>query len=239
MDLSPLDRHERIVLQFSGGKDSIACLMLLRAHLHRITVLWMNTGAAFPETVAQMAAVRAMCPHFVEVSGQQPASIADKGYPVDVLPLRNDKHVQFMTQQTRLPLQGFMACCFNNLMQPMHAATLALGATLIIRGQKASDHHKSPISSGAVLGDLEFWFPIEDWTDEQVLAYAADSGLLPAHYEDANTSLDCWDCTAYRAENQWKLPYLDKHHPEKAAEVRRRLVLIKNEILNDMQHLGV
>ncbi len=237
--ISALERHKNIVLQFSGGKDSIACLMLLKEHLHRITVLWMNTGAAFPETIAQMASVRAMCPNFIEVSGAQPESIASQGYPVDVLPLRNDKHVQFLTQQERLPLQGFMACCFNNLMQPMHLATLELGATLIIRGQKAADHHKSPVTSGAVLGGVEFWFPIDDWTDAKVMEYVADSGLLPMHYEDANTSLDCWDCTAYRAENQWKQPYLERHHPDKAAEVRRRLVLIKQEIMNDLQHMGV
>jgi len=236
---SPLDRHDNIVLQFSGGKDSICCLLLLREHLHRITVLWMNTGAALPETLAQMELVRAMCPNFVEVAGRQPEQVEANGYPVDVLPVRNHRETQFLTQQQRVPLQGFLACCYANLMQPMHEATLAAGATLIIRGQKAADHHKSPVKSGDTMAGAEYWFPLEGWTDAQVMGYIKGSALLPAHYADANTSLDCWSCTAYLQENQWKLPYLKKHHPEKGAEVQRRLILIRQEIMNDLQHMGV
>jgi 3'-phosphoadenosine 5'-phosphosulfate sulfotransferase (PAPS reductase)/FAD synthetase len=235
--MSPLDRHEKIVLQFSGGKDSLACLLLLKEHLHRITVVWVNTGAAFPETLAQMDAVRAMCPHFIEVQGRQPEQIAGHGFPVDVLPMRNHLQIQYVTQQKRIPLQGFMQCCFNSLMLPMHEATLAMGATLIIRGQKTADHHKNPVKSGDVVDGVEYWFPVENWTDAQVLDYVRDSGLLPAHYDHANTSLDCWSCTAYLSENKWKLPYLKKHHPEKAEEVERRLNIIRQEIKADMAFL--
>lgn len=237
--MAPLDRHQNIVFQFSGGKDSIACLLLLKAYLHRITVLWMNTGAAFPETLEQMTKVRAMCPNFIEVNGNQPAQIEAMGWPVDLLPMRNDRNIQFMTQQHRLPLQGFLSCCLVNLMQPMHEATLATGATLIIRGQKAADHHKSPVRSGDSMAGVEFWFPLEDWSDTRVFELVRGSDLLPAHYSDANTSLDCWSCTAYLGENQWKLPYLQKHHPEKAIEVKRRLIMIRNEIAREFKNIGV
>lgn len=239
MNILPIDRHDNIVLQFSGGKDSIACLLLLKDQLHRITVLWLNTGDPLPEYAAQMERVRALAPNFVEVNTDLQNSVEAHGWPVDVLPLRNDKHVQFMTNQERLPLQGFMGCCMNNLMRPMHDATAALGATLIIRGQKRADAHKSPLQSGNVVGGVEYWFPVEDWTDAQVLSYIGNTDLLPAHFEPHHTSLDCWSCTAYLGEHEWKQPYLDQHHPEKGAEVRRRLVLIKQEIMNDLQHMGV
>lgn len=235
--MNPLDRHKTIVLQFSGGKDSLACLLLLKEHLHRITVVWVNTGAAFPETLAQMEVVRAMCPHFVEVHGRQVEQIAEHGFPVDVLPMRNHLQIQYAAQQRRAPLQGFMQCCWHSLMLPMHEATMEMGATLIIRGQKADDHHKSAVKSGDVVDGIEYWFPVEDWTDTEVLEYVQDSGLLPAHYEHANTSLDCWSCTAYLGENQWKLSYLKKHHPEKAIEVQRRLNIIRQEIQSDLQYL--
>lgn len=237
IDLSPLDRHERIVLQFSGGKDSIACLMLLREHLDRITVLWLNTGETLPEHVEQMERVRAICPRFVEVKTNVAGDIEAQGYPVDLLPLRNERQVQFLSQQQRVPLQGFMACCIRNLMQPMHDATLAEGATLIIRGQKSADAHKSPVKSGDVLGGIEFWFPVQDWTDEQVLDYVAGSEFLPAHFEREHGSLDCWSCTAYLGEHGWKQRYLEKHHPEKAAEVERRITVIRREIMNEMKHM--
>lgn len=239
MDTSPLSRHHNIVLQFSGGKDSIACLLLLIEHLDRITVLWMNPGETLPETYAQMERVRAICPNFIEVHSDLSGHIEKNGYPVDLLPIRNEKPVQFLTQINRLPLQGFMACCIANLMQPMHAATLAQGATLIIRGQKDADDHRSPVRSGSVIGEVEYWFPVQEWTDEQVLDFIEDSGLLPENHDRSHTSLDCWSCTAYLAEHKWKQPYLEKFHPGKAAEVRRRLILIKNEILSELKNLEV
>ena len=229
--------HKNIVLQFSGGKDSLACLLLLKDELHKITVLWTDSGAAFPETYKQMEKVKEICPNFVVVKGNQPKQIEDHGYPVDILPMRNHKEIQFYTQQEKLPLQGFLQCCVNSLMLPMQDATKKLGATLIIRGQKFSDEQKSPVKSGDVIDGVEYFFPIENWSDEQVMKFVKDSDLMTDHYKDANTSLDCWSCTAYLKDNQWKLPYLKKHHPEKAIEVKKRLELIKVEIMKEMEFL--
>jgi len=239
MDINPLDRHENIVLQFSGGKDSIACLMLLREHLDRITVLWMNPGDTLPETYEQMERVRALCPNFIEVKGDVAGQVARAGYPVDLLPVRNEVPVQFLTQIKRLPLQGFLSCCVANLMQPMHDATLACGATLIIRGQKDSDSHRSPVRSGDIVAGIEYWFPIQDWSDNQVLDFISDSGLQPKNNDRSHTSLDCWSCTAYLGQHKWKQAYLDQYHPEKGAELRRRLSLIREEIMAEIQTLGV
>ena len=71
------------ILEFSGGKDSIACLMLLKDELHDITVLWADSGDAFPETVEQMEKVREMCPNFQIAKGNQPELIKENGYPAD------------------------------------------------------------------------------------------------------------------------------------------------------------
>lgn len=232
-----LDRHTNIVLQLSGGKDSLVCLELLRPYLDRITVLWMNTGAAFPETVEQMARIRETVPHFVEINSDQPAQVAERGYPVDVLPVGSHTVVQHLTGQTRLPLQGFLECCMANLMGPMHQATAALGATLVIRGQKSADEFKGPLRTGDVVAGVEYWFPVEDWTDAEILAYADVRGVLPAHYADSETSLDCWSCTAYLKHNHGKLRYMRERHPAWGQEVDRRLIAIRQEIYKDMQHL--
>lgn len=225
------------VLQFSGGKDSLACLLFLKDQLDEITVLWCDSGDSFPETLAQMEVVKSLCPNFVVVKGNQTEVIKANGYPVDVLPVRNHVSVQEATQQTRPKLQGFIDCCYRSLMEPMHKATLELGATMIIRGQKKADTHKSAIKSGDVIDGVSYWFPIEDWTDDQVMAYIKESSLLPSHYSIAKTSMDCMHCTAYLDENQWKLPYLKYHHPIQGEEVEKRLNIIRHEIEKDMAHL--
>ncbi len=46
-----MEGHERIALECSGGRDSLALVHLLRPELDRITVFWLNTGAAIPQTV--------------------------------------------------------------------------------------------------------------------------------------------------------------------------------------------
>ena len=53
-----IERHDLIALQLSGGRDSIACLYLLKPYWDRLTVYWLDTGAAFPETVSLMQQVR-------------------------------------------------------------------------------------------------------------------------------------------------------------------------------------
>ena len=227
------------VLQFSGGKDSLACLMLLKDRLHEITVLWCDSGDSFPETRLQMDKVKAICPSFVVANGQQPMQVLNSGYPVDVLPIRNHVQIQHIAQQGRLKLQGFAECCNNNLWKPMHKATLALGATTIIRGQKLVDSHKAPVKNGDVVDGITYIFPLENWTDEQVLEFVKDSNLLPSHYVEGGTSLDCMMCTAYLAENKWKRHYLARLHPETSLETERRLKLIKNEIERDMQHFNI
>jgi phosphoadenosine phosphosulfate reductase len=223
-------RHTNVALQFSGGKDSIACLMLLRDRLDSITVVWADSGDAFPETLAQMELVKAMCPNFVCARGEQPECIERNGFPVDILPIENHPQIQHLAQQRKLKLQGFMECCYRNILKPLHDKTLELGATLIIRGQKNCDRLKSPVRSGDVVDGIEYLFPLEDWSDARVLAFVQDSGLLPEHYQQANTSLDCMTCTAHLRDNGWKLPYLDAHHPSQAATVRHRLKLISQEL---------
>jgi phosphoadenosine phosphosulfate reductase len=225
------------ILQFSGGKDSLAVLLLLKDILSEITVIWANSGDCFPETLEQMEKIKAICPNFIEVKGNQPQVISDFGYPVDVIPVKNYAPISRLMQVDRIKMQGLLECCYKSFLDPMQVKSKELGATMIIRGQKNADKQKSPVRSGDVIDGVEYWFPIQDWTDEQVMDFVKDSDLLSPHYKDANTSMDCMHCTAYLEENQWKLPYLEKHHPEVGKEVKRRLILIKHEISQDMQYL--
>ena len=219
---------DKAVLQFSGGKDSLACLYLLRPYWDRLTVAWTNTGAAYPETVELMARVRAMVPNFLEITSDQPANIARHGPPADVVAVRAMPQGRVLTQYAGAPVQSFLECCSANIWHPMNDAMKAMGATLIFRGQKLSDDRKTAIRSGYTEGGVRYVFPIEDWTDADVLAYLKEVGVeLPAHYAYTKTSLDCWSCTAYLNENQGRLAHMREAEPVRwaAYEPRLRVVL--------------
>ena len=52
-DLTKLfNRHQKAVLAFSGGKDSLVCLHLCRDYRDKIDVCWVNTGAMLPHMAA-------------------------------------------------------------------------------------------------------------------------------------------------------------------------------------------
>lgn len=215
------DRHSVACLQFSGGKDSLACLWLIRPWWNKTVVLWANTGAAFPETVELMEKVRALVPCFHEVKTDQAEQVKRNGYPVDLLPILHHRH---FPQHREPKLQGFMECCWENIMNPANTEAQRLGATLLIRGQKSADKLKGPLKSGDYAGGFELLHPIEGWTDAEVMKYLEETPLkAPEHYAYVNTSLDCWSCTSFLSENVGKMKYMREKHPEKHAEVTRRL----------------
>jgi 3'-phosphoadenosine 5'-phosphosulfate sulfotransferase (PAPS reductase)/FAD synthetase len=210
--------HQRTVLQFSGGKDSLACLHLLKARWNKMTVVWVNPGAPFPETVALMDEIKSMVPHFLEVRSEQ--SIEQQGYPVDLLPIDKTDVGQRLEGLSPYRFQSRLACCAFSLWIPTAKAMKELGATTIIRGQKLSDRRKGPLRHGAVVEGITYEFPLEGWTDDDVLRYLAEKKVaLPANYAYMATGLDCWNCTAYLDENAGRLRYMRERHPEKHAAV--------------------
>ncbi len=233
-----IKRHERIVLQFSGGKDSLACLHLARPFWDRLTVVWVNTGDAFPETLAQMSAVRTMVPHFFEAKSDQPAQIARAGWPSDVVSVSATAFGRHVSGETGPILQGYPACCGHNIWAPMQAAIAALGATLIIRGVRANDPRRGREEPGAVIDGVEFCFPLWNWTAEDVFdCLKSKCVALPDHYRYTKTSLDCQHCTAYLDENAEKMRYISMMHPEVSKEVQKRLKTIRSIVFADVNHI--
>jgi 3'-phosphoadenosine 5'-phosphosulfate sulfotransferase (PAPS reductase)/FAD synthetase len=201
------------VLQYSGGKDSLACLYLLRPRWHEITVAWVNTGAAFPETLTHMERVRKMVPHFHEIKSRQ--TIETEGYPADVLPVSDTVLGRLTNEQTGPRFQSRHFCCAAAIWRPMASAMVELGAKVIIRGQKNADQLRSVLLvSGTVINGIEYQFPLQDWTDADVYRYLREQGVsLPPNYEHMHTGLDCMNCTAYLRENVGKFDYMRKVHP--------------------------
>lgn len=211
-------RHERVALHFSAGKDSAACLWALEQYWPRMTVMWCNPGNAYPETEAYMMRIAQMVPRFEMVQGNQPANIKAFGYPVDIIPFDNTPIGAACTGKATLKLQPFWQCCAMNLWQPLEQAVKAGGYDGVIRGQKGCDALKAPMESGTVVDGVEYLFPLQKWSDEDVVMFLRDR--IPESYKRGlKSSLDCMNCTAYLKENPGRFDDLLEIDHDAAVEV--------------------
>lgn len=229
------DRHDKVALMFSGGRDSIACLHLVEDYLDKTVLIWVNTGAAFPEIKEFMDGVRNLVPRFLEVQSDQPASIAANGYPTDVVPVSYTAYGQACTTEKPIKLRSYMECCAENFWIPADKAARDLGVTAIIRGQRRSESHRSPFKSGNTFDGVEYYFPIQHWDDGDVTEYLKRKGVhLDERLSMSHSSLDCWNCTAYCSDSKDRMKYIKKHHPEKFAEVIKLLGRIDSAVTSEM-----
>lgn len=221
----PFDRHTKIAFQFSGGKDSLAALYLLEAEWGRMTVYWLNSGDAFPETLDIVAMVRAAVPHFVEVPGHVEQVIEEFGLPSDITTANSTPLGQVIEPGT-MKLQDRYSCCARTVMNPLHNEMMKDGVTLIIRGQKQADHSKGPVRSGEVIDGVEYFYPIEDWTTAHVFEFLAVKGLpINRVYDTMSTTPECMSCSAWWDDKRGA--YLKQFHPEQYAKYQSRLEQIR------------
>ena len=214
----------RVALQFSGGRDSLAMLLLLRPLWDALTVYHVDTGDAYPETRALIMRARAAVPRFVEVQGDAPAITDAHGWPSDVLPAGANWPFEGIE---RLRLIDRHWCCYASHMEPLHRQIRADGVTLVLRGQRDDDAAKSPVGHGQTVDGITIAYPIAGWSAEQVERYIAAHGWdVPPYYAAGLTSApDCMHCTAWLEHGA--LPYLERHHPVSAAIVNARLRAIR------------
>lgn len=237
MDL--FDRHAKVALSFSGGKDSLALLYLMRPYWDRLTVYWLNPGNPFPETVALMDRVRAMVPSFKEVAGRQREIIAADGWPSDVVPQRYTSDGNAIFGPTPFKVQARLQCCIRSMMAPLWQAMMADGVTCILRGKRRSEADRTGLESGHVTPEgVEIVFPLLEWTTRQVFDFLRNEGVeLPASYGAASHSLDCMDCTAWWGEGQ--AAYMKHAHPAMFRQYARRIWLIKRAVADQLDECEV
>ena len=200
--------HDKVMLQFSAGKDSAACLWLLEEFWDQMDVVWTNPGNPYPETLRYMERISKLVPRFKVVLGKQPQDIAQHGWPADVVPMEATQIGQQMTGDTGPRLRPFWECCWNNMWGPMLEEVTRGGYDGIIRGQKLADTLKGPLRSGSSVDGIDYLHPIEDWSDDKVFAFLGEH--VPESYKRGlKSSLDCINCTAYSAENPGRVKDLE------------------------------
>lgn len=235
IDLSPLDRHKKIALSLSCGKDSLACLYLLRDHLHRITVYFHDTGDLLPEIHAIADQIEAMCPYFVRTRSDARSWIAQYGLPTDLLPY-SAHDVGVMAGQRGAKLVTRYQCCFVNLMWPLWDRIKNDGNTLCIRGTKRADLKRLPAENGSIHEGVELWFPINDWSHDQVQDYLREAGA-PRNpiYDHMTNSPECARCPAWWGEG--RAAYLKARHPDLYRDYMDDLRIVAREIEEPLANL--
>ncbi len=227
--LDIIRNHEKAALQVSGGRDSLACFWLLKnaGLLDHVTVYWVNSGNAFPELLAIMAHIKELSPHFVEIAGRHHAVIEEWGIPTDILP-RSCTPIGRLANQSAVKMQDSYSCCGRVIMQPLHERMIADGVTLIIRGQRGDDGHKAPILSGEWENGIQYLFPIEDWSREQVNTYLQEQGA-PRNpcYDYVNSTPDCMNCSGWWEDG--RSGYLKAHYPAAYQRYQHNLDIIREE----------
>ena len=216
-------------IQFSGGKDSLACLYLYRERWDTTYVVWLDTGAAYPEMVEYMEKWKQRLPHFIHVKSDQPSNVRERGWPVDVLPVENTLIGKLITGNEGPLMQSHLDCCAANIWVPLYNACRGLGIRYLVKGQRGNDRRKSTSVHGQVVDGIQYLMPIQDWTEEQVFQYLKDVGaeLPPGYAEGEKTGRDCWNCTAYLDDNRKRIYNMPE---QKRAEMLRRLAIIDSEI---------
>jgi 3'-phosphoadenosine 5'-phosphosulfate sulfotransferase (PAPS reductase)/FAD synthetase len=228
-DWSALARHERVAVNFSGGKDSLAVCHLLREAglLDRVTIYHNSTGDLLPEVREVVESVKAFAPRFVHIQGDVLGWIAQHGLPSDLVPFHAHEVGQIAGQGA--PVASRYDCCYANLMRPLWERVKADGNTLIIRGTRKGDFPRLPVTSGQTAEGCEFLHPIEDWSADDVFAYLRKVGApICRVYEEGPQSPECARCTAWM--NVGTGRYLKRHHPDLYADYKARLTALMGSL---------
>lgn len=204
----------KLGLAFSTGKDSLACLLMHKEQLSNITVFWVNTGKAFPESLKIVDFAKSIAPNFIEVIVDQQGQNDYNGIPADIVPINWTIAGQILNGEKPVKIQSYLQCCFENISSQLHNAAKAHGITHLIRGQRNDESMKATSRNGDVVDGITYLHPIENWTAKEVLGYISEHMPLPEHYNLGHTSLDCFDCTAYQKVTKDVSLYRETHHPE-------------------------
>lgn len=217
------------VLAFSGGKDSMACLHLMKDTL--ACAIYVDTGKSYPETMEMVRYAETILPVII-VKTDQEAQNNREGLPADVVPIDWTRHGQLVTKPKQIMIQSYLSCCFENVSYPLFAKAKEIRATEIVYGQRDDDDHKASAQHGQVIDGITRLHPIANWSSFKVLEYLATVMEVPEHYTIKHSSLDCYDCTAYRSDSSDRIRFTRKHHPDFYDQYLQRMTRVNQALVD-------
>lgn len=228
-------KGRKTALQFSGGKDSLACLYALRPFLAKcIKVYTLDTGDMLPETRALIDSEQL---DIQWIKSDARAWRREHGDPSDIVPA----HCHTIGRaygMSEVKISNRFDCCIENLMRPMLQRMLDDGIDLIIRGTKEADTGKLPFEG--VAHGVELWLPLREFTHDDVFSFLRDMGAPtnPVYqYATGISAPECLTCTAWWDDH--KAAYLKARHPEVHQSYLAALRVTEAEINKHLTHLRV
>lgn len=219
------------VLAFSGGKDSMACLHLLKDSLD--CAIYVDTGKSYPETAA-MVRYASQLVLVITVYTNRAEQNEREGIPADVVPVDWTRIGQMVTGRKPVMIQNYLSCCWENISFPLIAKAKDIGATEIVYGQRNNESHKSTSRNGDTVEGMIRLHPIEDWTSDQVMAYLSTKMAIPEHYKIKHSSLDCYDCTAFKKDSLDRVEFTRGKYPEMYLDYSRRASLLNQALIESI-----
>lgn len=219
--------YKNPVLMFSGGKDSILCLLKLKEHLHHIIVVWVNTGKNFPETLEVIERFKPMTHRWVELRSDRDRQWEVYGLPSDIINPELTLEGSLYSPKSDEKMQSVFNCCSMNIMQPAIKFIKSIGCELLIRGQRLDDYYKDSSKTGDVIEGITIYNPLENVKDHEVRAILKACIDLPDHILTfQHTSLDCMDCTGYLQFSKDRIKLLKEKYPDTANRLRLDLAFL-------------
>jgi len=235
-----LDRHERGVLLFSGGKESVVLADLAEPVKDRITLLWVNPGAPFPHMVDF---VRGYGERFnlVELRSNLHERFVTRGLPSMIVPMENHESVIKARlhdgDRNRVRISDWAACCSELRNKPADDYVKENAVSLIIHGQR---HQENFLAASLAPDTLA---PLWNWTTDDVMAYINARRLrLPMQYPEilgdgspTGGSMDCSFCTA--SVTPTRIQWVREHYPDIYQQLRPMLAAVYGAVAFELDQL--
>jgi phosphoadenosine phosphosulfate reductase len=171
-------------ISFSGGKDSLASLILARKLMPRIDVLFINTGLEFPETVEY---VQKLC----------------SNNKLRLHEIRGDSDFFKQAESFGPPAKDYRWCCKTNKLGPMTsflAGQYPRGCVTIEGRRVYESFNRSSIKAverNPYVPGQTMLSPIRNWRALEVMLYIHWNGEVPNPlYDEDYERIGCWLCPA-------------------------------------------
>lgn len=216
-----VERHERVFLSFSGGKESIVLAHMCEAHREKVTLVWVRVQHAAPHMVDFIRGYAERGWRLEEIRAPSMSTHWQAaGIPAEVVSV---EHAQGLREPR---MQTVVSCCHALRQAPLNAFMHAQGEPCaLVHGQRSADRGGATHDGlrWQLPASVEIVQPLLDWSEADVMAYVAEHGLeLPHQYaEGCSDSLECLPCPVMATPE--RMAFLDRHYPVAASITRKTI----------------